>query len=280
MNRTIASARLTAIALGAVFVIPSVGGRLEPARADFHLQEATIADIQTAIRERQPHLDPAGRGIPRAHQGLQRHLRRAAAGGPGSDQDEAPCRADQRAADAELMAAARRAHGFDDRKARSMTDAADADPSMPDALEVAAEHDRKFAATGQLVGPLHGVVIAVKDQYDTRDMRTTSGADGTTRTTARPRSAHSCKRLRDAGAIIIAKANMGSTRPRFRAARSAACSATRTTPSAARAARARGRVFGGGEPGHLRDRGGDRLVDPRSGERRQRGRDLADRRSW
>jgi len=27
------------------------------------------------------------------------------------------------------------------------------------------------------VGPLHGAVFAIKDQYDTFDMRTTSGAD-------------------------------------------------------------------------------------------------------
>ena len=64
-----------------------------------------------------------------------------------------------------------------DRKARSLTDKVDADPSMPDALEVAAAQDREFASTGKLVGPLHGVVMAIKDQYDTFDMRTTSGAD-------------------------------------------------------------------------------------------------------
>ena len=48
---------------------------------------------------------------------------------------------------------------------------------MPDALETAARLDSSFARTGRLVGPLHGVVIAIKDQYDTFDMRTTSGAD-------------------------------------------------------------------------------------------------------
>ena len=48
---------------------------------------------------------------------------------------------------------------------------------MPDALETAAALDAQFAQTGKLVGPLHGVVMAIKDQYDTFDMRTTSGAD-------------------------------------------------------------------------------------------------------
>ncbi len=39
------------------------------------------------------------------------------------------------------------------------------------------QQDRKFAETGKLVGPLHGVVMAIKDWYDTFDMRTTAGAD-------------------------------------------------------------------------------------------------------
>ena len=74
-----------------------------------------------------------------------------------------------------LRPAARKEWGFDDRKARSMTDALDNDPGMPDALEMAAAEDAAFAKTGKLVGPLHGVVFSVKDVLDTRDMRTTSG---------------------------------------------------------------------------------------------------------
>ena len=45
----------------------------------------------------------------------------------------------------------RKAWGFDDRKARSMTDLADGDPSMPDALELAAALDQKFKETGKLI---------------------------------------------------------------------------------------------------------------------------------
>ena len=108
-----------------------------------------------------------------------------------------------------LRPAARREWGFDERKARSMTDGADADPAMPDALEAAAALDAKFAATGKLVGPLHGVVIAVKDQFDTFDMRTTSGADAAYADDRPPDDATFVARLRAAGAIIIAKANMG-----------------------------------------------------------------------
>jgi Asp-tRNA(Asn)/Glu-tRNA(Gln) amidotransferase A subunit family amidase len=79
---------------------------------------------------------------------------------------------------------------------------------MPDALEVAAEQDRRFAASGQLIGPLHGVVMAIKDQYDTFDMRTTSGADVDYANDRPPDDATFVKRLRDAGAIILAKANL------------------------------------------------------------------------
>jgi Asp-tRNA(Asn)/Glu-tRNA(Gln) amidotransferase A subunit family amidase len=98
--------------------------------------------------------------------------------------------------------------GFDDRKARSMTDAVDDDPNMPDAIEVAAELDAYFAETGKLKGPLHGIVFAIKDAYDTFDMRTTSGADAFYANDRPPNDAGFIQKLRDAGAIILAKANL------------------------------------------------------------------------
>lgn len=107
-----------------------------------------------------------------------------------------------------LRPAARKAWGFDDRKARSMTDLVDNDPAMPDALEVAAKLDEHFAKTGQLIGPLHGVVMAFKDQYDTFDMRTTSGADAFYANDRPPHDSTFIARLRAAGAIILAKANL------------------------------------------------------------------------
>lgn len=103
----------------------------------------------------------------------------------------------------------REAWGFDARKARSMVDAEDDDPDMPDAFEVAAALDAKFARTRKLAGPLHGVVLAIKDQYDTFDMRTTAGADAFWANDRPPDDATFVKRLREAGAIILAKANMG-----------------------------------------------------------------------
>jgi amidase len=84
----------------------------------------------------------------------------------------------------------------------------DNNPNMPDALEVAAAQDRQFKQTGRLVGPLHGVVMAIKDQYDTFDLRTTSGADVQYANDRPPEDATFVKRLRDAGAIILAKANL------------------------------------------------------------------------
>jgi amidase len=108
-----------------------------------------------------------------------------------------------------LRPAKREKLGFDARKSRTMTNAADDDPAMPDALEVAARQDAHFASTGKLIGPLHGVVFAIKDQYDTFDMRTTAGMDAAFANDRPPRDATFVKRLREAGAIILAKANLG-----------------------------------------------------------------------
>ncbi len=108
-----------------------------------------------------------------------------------------------------LRPAKREALGFDRRKARSMTDPADNNPAMPDALEVAAQQDAYFASTGKLIGSLHGVVFSIKDQYDTFDMRTTAGMDAAYANDRPPDDATFVKRLREAGAIILAKANMG-----------------------------------------------------------------------
>src|SRR6266446_692321 len=92
---------------------------------------------------------------------------------------------------------------------RSKTDAVDADPNMPDALEVAKALDAEFARTGRLTGPLHGIPFAIKDQFDTFDMRSTSGAAAHYTNDRPPADAAIVARLRKAGAIILAKANMG-----------------------------------------------------------------------
>ena len=112
-----------------------------------------------------------------------------------------------------LRPAARAAYGLGPRKARSMTDASDNNPDMPDALEVAAKQDAYFKMTGKLVGPLHGIPFAIKDWYDTFDMRTTSGADVAYANDRPPHDASFITRMREAGAIILAKANVGMRSP-------------------------------------------------------------------
>src|SRR6185295_19844033 len=83
---------------------------------------------------------------------------------------------------------------------RSKTDPADNDPAMLDALEVARALDAEFTRTGRLVGPLHGIPFAIKDQFDTFDMRSTSGAAANYANDRPPRDAEIVKRLRAAGA--------------------------------------------------------------------------------
>lgn len=76
----------------------------------------------------------------------------------------------------------------------------------PEALALARKLDAERAA-GRLRGPLHGVPILIKDNIGTVDMPTTNGsvAFATYRT---HQDATVTKRLREAGAIIIAKANL------------------------------------------------------------------------
>jgi len=92
---------------------------------------------------------------------------------------------------------------------RSKTDSTDNSPDMPDALETARALDEEFARTGKLKGPLHGIPFVIKDQFDTFDMRTTSGAVAAYANDRPPRDAEIVARLRKAGAIILAKGNMG-----------------------------------------------------------------------
>ena len=76
----------------------------------------------------------------------------------------------------------------------------------PRALEDAAALDRERAA-GKVRGPLHGIPLVLKDNYETRDMPTTAGVlalegfvpedDG-----------HLVTRLREAGAVFIGKTNL------------------------------------------------------------------------
>ena len=63
-------------------------------------------------------------------------------------------------------------------------------------------------------GPLHGIPVVLKDNYDTVDMPTTGGSVLLEGNMA-PDDANMVKRLRDAGAIIFAKVNLGDRSPRI-----------------------------------------------------------------
>ncbi len=76
----------------------------------------------------------------------------------------------------------------------------------PDALEIADERDRE-RARGRSRGPLHGIPIALKDNIQTTEMRTTGGALAF-EALVPPYEATIVKNLKDAGAIIIAKTGM------------------------------------------------------------------------
>jgi amidase len=76
----------------------------------------------------------------------------------------------------------------------------------PKALATARELDAERKA-GKLRGPLHGIPVVLKDNYDTDDLPTTGGSlllEGSIPKT----DAFMVKKLRDAGAIILAKVNL------------------------------------------------------------------------
>ena len=76
----------------------------------------------------------------------------------------------------------------------------------PKVLEIADALDRERAA-GRVRGPLHGIPIVVKDNFETVEMPTTGGSLALTGFMT-GRDAFQVKKLRDAGAIIIGKTNL------------------------------------------------------------------------
>ncbi len=74
------------------------------------------------------------------------------------------------------------------------------------ALEIAKEQDAA-RARGAPLPPLHGIVVIAKDNYDTADMPTTGGSLAFANSIPQD-DAFVIGRLREAGAIILAKANL------------------------------------------------------------------------
>lgn len=88
----------------------------------------------------------------------------------------------------------------------------------PDAIRVAQELDKELAE-GKVRGPLHGIPVILKDNIETCDsMPTTAGAT-VLRNSFVGRDSWIAAKLRQAGAVIIAKANL-SEWANFRASRS------------------------------------------------------------
>ena len=78
----------------------------------------------------------------------------------------------------------------------------------PYALDVARDLDSRYRKDPRSVGPLHGIPVILKDNYNTKDVVTTGGS--VVLENSQPASdAFTVGKLRGAGAVILAKSNLG-----------------------------------------------------------------------
>ncbi|MFZ0472928.1 MAG: amidase [Bacteroidales bacterium] len=77
----------------------------------------------------------------------------------------------------------------------------------PDALTIAAELDRELKE-GRLRGPMHGVPVLLKDNIDTHDSMETTAGSRAMLGSHPPKDSFVAQKLREAGAVIIGKANL------------------------------------------------------------------------
>ena len=77
----------------------------------------------------------------------------------------------------------------------------------PDALFIADSLD-EMRANGTVLGPLHGIPVMLKDNISTHDKMHTSAGSVALQNNYAPYDAHIVKCLREAGALILGKANM------------------------------------------------------------------------
>lgn len=77
----------------------------------------------------------------------------------------------------------------------------------PDAIQIADELDKELKA-GKLRGPLHGIPIILKDNIDTHDKMPTTAGSRALKNSFPLADSYLTKQLRDAGAVIIGKANL------------------------------------------------------------------------
>ena len=77
----------------------------------------------------------------------------------------------------------------------------------PDALQIAEELDRELAA-GKLRGPMHGIPVVLKDNIDTHDKMPNTAGSAALRNSFPRADSWVARKLREAGAVIIAKSNL------------------------------------------------------------------------
>ena len=191
----------------ALLVTPYAASEVKAQSAwQFHLEEATIGDVHRAIRAKQI----------TAEQLVSLYFKRIEAYNGTCVKGDIDSVTGLMLGDLTPIENAGQINAYvtlNVRGQRSKTDRADNDPKMSDALEVARAQDAYFARTGEFVGPLHGILFAIKDNYDTVDMRTTAGAAAAYANDKPPKDAAMVAKLRAAGAIILGKTNLDEYAP-------------------------------------------------------------------
>jgi amidase len=172
----------------------------------FHLEEATIADVHRAIRAKEV----------TAEQLVQHYFKRIESYNGTCVKGEVDPATGLMYGEIAPVEDAGQVNAYTTlniRGKRSKTDRLDNDPKMMDALETARAQDEYFARTDRFVGPLHGIPFAVKDNFDTVDMRTMAGAAADYANDKPPKDATMVAKLRAAGAILLGKTNLDEYAP-------------------------------------------------------------------
>src|SRR5262245_44059870 len=141
-----------------------------------------------------------------------RFVRSTAAPGPLPKRDEdiafAPVTAQSRWIESRALTSERLTRIYLDRIARLDGRIKSVITATPEhALRLARQADAEIAA-GRYRGPLHGIPFGVKDLLDTKDIRTTYGAEPY-RDRVPDRNAVVVERLYEAGAVLVAKLSLG-----------------------------------------------------------------------
>jgi amidase len=77
----------------------------------------------------------------------------------------------------------------------------------PDALKISEQLDEEWTA-GNIRGPLHGIPVVLKDNIDTHDKMPTTAGSRALKDSYPLQDSYVAKKLREAGAVIIGKANL------------------------------------------------------------------------